>query len=229
MAEIYKGTKCDYVTGQMKEMIITGVYKPGEKLPNEASLCEKFEVSRITVREAMKRLSMMGLLDICQGKGTFVKPIDLSLFMKPLYQLIDFEEVNIEAIFDARGFIESGTVSMAASKRTKEDIIQLEQILEGLKAALAVENINDIRYYDSLFHLEVAKCARNPIMQACLEAVDEINKTCAVRLRKSLLLLDDCYEEHYRIYKAIKEQDVEEAIAAMRDHTINSKNMLLED
>lgn len=120
MAGGYKGTKCDFVTEQMKEMIITGIYKPNEKLPNEAVLCEKFGVSRITVREAMKKLSMMGLLDIRQGKGTFVKPIDLSLFMKPLYQLIDFEDVDIEGIFDARRYIESGTVSLAALKRQRK-------------------------------------------------------------------------------------------------------------
>lgn len=227
MAGGYKGTKCDFVTEQLKEMIITGVYKPNEKLPNEASLCEQFGVSRITVREAMKKLSMMGLLDIRQGKGTFVKPVDLSLFMKPLYQLIDFEDVDIEAIFDAREYIESGTVSMAAVRRTEEDVDRLEQILRNLRAAISAENMNDVTFYDSNFHLEIAKCARNPILCACLEAVDEINRTCVIRLSKSLILLDDCYEEHYAIYCAVKNQDVEAAVEAMKKHTLNSKKILL--
>lgn len=227
MAGGYKGTKCDFVTEQLKEMIITGVYKPNEKLPNEASLCEQFGVSRITVREAMKKLSMMGLLDIRQGKGTFVKPVDLSLFMKPLYQLIDFEDVDIEAIFDAREYIESGTVSMAAVRRTEEDVERLEQILRNLRTAISAENMNDVTFYDSNFHLEIAKCARNPILCACLEAVDEINRTCVIRLSKSLILLDDCYEEHYAIYTAVKNQDVEAAVEAMKKHTLNSKKILL--
>ena len=129
MANTYKGTKCDIVTERLKDMIISGTYKSGEKLPNEASLCEMFGVSRITIREAMKKLSMMGLLDIRQGKGTFVKSMDLSLFMKPLYQLIDFEEVDINAIFDARLYIESGTVYMAATKRTEADLERMERLI----------------------------------------------------------------------------------------------------
>ena len=58
MANAYKGTKCDIVTERLKDMIISGTYKSGEKLPNEASLCEMFGVSRITIREAMKMLDM---------------------------------------------------------------------------------------------------------------------------------------------------------------------------
>lgn len=227
MAGGYKGTKCDFVTEQLKDMIVTGVYKPGEKLPNEASLCEQFGVSRITVREAMKKLSMMGLLDIRQGKGTFVKSVDLSVFMKPLYQLIDFEGVNIEAIFDAKQYIESGTVSMAAQRRTEEDVQRLEQILHDLHAAIEEENINSITHYDNAFHAELAKCARNPILQACIEAVEEINKNCVVRLSKSMALLDDCYQEHYEIYEAVKNQDVEAAEKAITNHTLNSKKLLL--
>lgn len=227
MAGGHAGTKCDFVTEQLKEMIISGTYKSGEKLPNEASLCEKFGVSRITVREAMKKLSMMGLLDIRQGKGTFVKSVDLSLFMKPLYQLIDFEDVNIEAIFDAREHIESGTVSMAARRRTEEDLRSLERILCDLREAIMAENINNVAHLDSEFHKALAKAARNPILFACLEAVEEINKTCVVRLSKSMILLDDCYEEHYRIFEAIKNQNEEAAVEAMVKHTLNSKKILL--
>ena len=223
----YKGTKCDYVMEQLKERIITGVYKLNEKLPNEAVLCEEFSVSRITVREAMKKLNMMGLLDIRQGKGTFVKTVDLSLFMKPLYQLIEFENVDIEAIFDAREYIERGTVSMATKKWTEEVVLCLEQILHDLKRAIEAEDINSVSYFDSEFHCRIAKCARNPILYACWEAVDEINKTCVIRLSKSLVLLDDCYGEHYRIYDAVKQQDVDKAVNAMTEHTLNSKRVLL--
>ena len=83
-------TKCDYVVEQLKESIISGEFKSGDQLPPEGALCEKFGVSRITVREALKKLNMMGLVEIKQGKGTFVKTVDLGLFMKQLFQLIYF-------------------------------------------------------------------------------------------------------------------------------------------
>ena len=227
MANAYKGTKCDIVTERLKDMIITGTYKSGEKLPNEAALCEMFGVSRITIREAMKKLSMMGLLDIRQGKGTFVKSMDLSLFMKPLYQLIEFEEVDINAIFDARLYIESGTVYLAALKRTEADLERLEQILCELKKAIAAENLAMVSHYDSVFHEEIAKCAGNPILLACLQAVDEINKTCVLRLSKSMEMLDDCYDEHYQIFEGIQKMDAEAATDALKRHTMNSKMLLL--
>ena len=131
VAAEYKVTKCDFVMEQLKDMIITGVYKTGEKLPNEATLCENFGVSRITIREALKKLNMMGILDIRQGKGTFVKQVDLGLFMKPLYQLIDFEDVDIETIYSAREYVENGTARMAAQKRTEEDIERLMKLLDN--------------------------------------------------------------------------------------------------
>ena len=227
MANAYKGTKCDIVTEQLKDMIISGTYKSGEKLPNEASLCEMFGVSRITIREAMKKLSMMGLLDIRQGKGTFVKSMDLSLFMKPLYQLIDFEEVDIDAIFDARLYIESGTVYLAATRRTEADLERMERNLQELKKAIALEDLNTVSHYDSAIHEEIAKCAGNPILLACLQAVNEINKTCVLRLSKSMEMLDDCFDEHYKIYEGIKNQNADAAVEALRRHTMNSKMLLL--
>ena len=227
MANAYKGTKCDIVTERLKDMIISGAYKSGEKLPNEASLCEMFGVSRITIREAIKKLSMMGLLDIRQGKGTFVKSMDLSLFMKPLYQLIDFEEVDIDAIFDARLYIESGTVYLAATRRTEADLERMERILQELKKAIALEALNSVSPYDSAFHEEIAKCAGNPILLACLQAVNEINKTCVLRLSKSMEMLDDCFDEHYKIYEGIKNQNADAAVEALRRHTMNSKMLLL--
>ena len=80
---------------------------------------------------------------------------------------------------------------------------------------------------DTSFHLQVAKSAKNPILYACLEAIEEINRTCLKRFSKYLTILDDCYEEHYRIYEAIRKQDVEEASKAMVAHTLSSKKVLL--
>lgn len=103
----------------------------------------------------------------------------------------------------------------------------MEQILVDLKAAIEREDINAVSHYDSAFHTAVGKCARNPILQACLEAVDEINKTCVIRLSKSLEMLEDCYDEHFHIYEAIKNQDVDAAVNAMVKHSLNSKELLL--
>ena len=111
-------SKCDYVAQELKTQIIAGKYRSGDQLPPEPALCEMFSVSRITVREALKKLSMMGLVEIKQGKGTFVKSVDLGLFMKPMLQLVDFDEIDIETIYSAREYIEGGIAYLAAQQRT---------------------------------------------------------------------------------------------------------------
>lgn len=219
-------TKCDYVTQQLKEMIITGVYKSGDQLPNEVALCEMFDVSRITVREALKKLNMMGMLDIIQGKGTFVKTVDLSLFMKPIYQLIDFEDIDIEAIYSAREYVESGIAYLAAINRTEQELANMEDILKKLKNSIDKEDIIKVAVFDSAFHLEVAKSARNPILYACMGAIEEINQTCLKRFSKYFTMLENCYDEHFEIFQAIKLKDAEKARQAMVEHTINSKRIL---
>ena len=219
-------TKCDFVTDQIKDKIISGVYKSGDQLPPEPALCEMFGVSRITVRESLKKLNMMGLVEIKQGKGTFVKAIDLGLFMKPLYQLIDFEEIDVEAIYSAREYIEGGTAFLAAQKRTECELITLKSILKSLNVSIQTGDIFKTFSLDSAFHREVAKAAHNAILLACLEALDEINTACVKRYNKYLTLLDNCYSEHFAIFAAIEQQNPEKAREAMVAHARSSKAIL---
>ena len=137
-------SKCDYVAQELKTQIIAGKYRSGDQLPPEPALCEMFSVSRITVREALKKLSMMGLVEIKQGKGTFVKSVDLGLFMKPMLQLVDFDEIDIETIYSAREYIEGGIAYLAAQQRTDGELAILESILGKLKAAIQAGDILSI-------------------------------------------------------------------------------------
>lgn len=117
-----------------------------------------FSVSRITVREALKKLSMMGLVEIKQGKGTFVKSVDLGLFMKPMLQLVDFDEIDIETIYSAREYIEGGIAYLAAQQRTDGELAILESILGKLKAAIQAGDILSSNEYDRAFHDDLARC-----------------------------------------------------------------------
>jgi len=223
----YQVTKCDYVTEQIKDKIISGVYKSGDQLPPEGALCELFGVSRITVREALKKLNMMGMVDIKQGRGTFVKSVDLGLFMKPIYRLIDFEEIDVEAIYEARKYIEGGAAHLAADNRTDKELSVLESVLQNLKRSIAEDDFMQIMRFDKEFHEQVAKSAHNPILLACLQSVEEINDACLKRFSKYHIMLENCYAEHFAIFDAIAKQDAERAEEAMVAHTLSSKRVLL--
>lgn len=220
-------TKCDYVVEQLKERIISGEYKSGDQLPPEGALCELFGVSRITVREALKKLNMMGLVEIKQGKGTFVKTVDLGLFMRPLFQLIDFEEIDVEAIYTAREYIEGGTAYQAALRRSDFQLTVLKNILQGIRQCIVEQDMVKLYEYDQAFHMEVAKAAHNPILLSILQPLEEIDTACVKRFDKYLTIIENCYKEHYDIYKAIEQQDPEAARQAMVAHARNSKAVLL--
>ena len=220
-------SKCDYVAQELKTQIIAGKYRSGDQLPPEPALCEMFSVSRITVREALKKLSMMGLVEIKQGKGTFVKSVDLGLFMKPMLQLVDFDEIDIETIYSAREYIEGGIAYLAAQQRTDGELAILESILGKLKAAIQAGDILSIFEYDRAFHDDLARAAHNPILFACLQTIEEINEACVKRYDKFLIMLDDCYNEHFQIFTAVANQQPEKAQAAMAQHARSSKKILL--
>lgn len=220
-------TKCDYVVERLKEGIISGEYKSGDQLPPEGALCELFSVSRITVREALKKLNMMGLVEIKQGKGTFVKTVDLGLFMKPLFQLIDFEEIDVEAIYTAREYIEGGTAYLAASARTDVELAVLRSLLQSIRQCIAQQDAVKLYEYDQAFHMQIAKAAHNPILLSILQPLEEIDTACVKRFDKYLTIIENCYKEHYDIFRAIEEQNPEAARQAMVVHARNSKKVLI--
>ena len=222
-------TKCDFVMEQLKDKIFTGEYKSGDQLPPEGTLCEMFAVSRITVREALKKLNMMGLVEIKQGKGTFVKTADLGLFMMPLLQMVDFDEIDVDTIYTAREYIEGGIAYLAAKNRTENELMILRTILQNLHRSFDAQDVSALDDFDRAFHAQLAKAAHNPILFAVYQALDEINVACVKRFNKYRnTYLDDCYAEHLEIFSAIEQQKSQEAQLAMISHARTSKAALLD-
>lgn len=222
-------TKCDFVMEQLKEQIFNGEYKAGDQLPPEGTLCTMFSVSRITVREALKKLNMMGLVEIKQGRGTFVKSADLGIFMKPLLQLVDFDEIDVETIYNAREYIEGGIAYLAAQNRTENELTVLRNILQNIQRSFNAQDVVALDDFDRAFHAQLARAAHNPILFATYQALDEINVACVKRFNKYLnTYLDSCYVEHLNIFSAIEKRQPEEAQQAMVSHARTSKAVLID-
>ncbi len=220
-------TKSEFVAEQLKKKIISGEYASGDKLPVEAELCQSFGVSRITVREAMKKLSTMGLVEIKQGKGTFVKSVDLGVFMKPLFQLVEYSEINIEAIYTARELIESGIAGLAAASRSTEDIARMENVLQNIRYCYDQGDLEGCYQCDVDFHMALAKAAGNPILLAAMEVLQDIDDACVKRYDKYLVGYEGSKKEHQDILDAVIRQDTQQAQETMRLHARNSKAILL--
>jgi len=220
-------SKCDIVTEHIIKDIVNGVYPIDSRLPTENELCAKFGVSRITIRESLKRLSSIGLVSIQQGRGTFVSSVDVSIFMSSLLPMIEFETFDIVTIYDARLYLETGTCRLAARNRTCEDIKALHSFIAQMDDALSGSDVLHVVDLDSRFHIKISEVSGNQILKASVINLERLSKACAARLNKSYILMDEANEHHRRIALAIEQQDEDAAERAIVEHTLKAKEFFI--
>ena len=169
-------TKCDQVVDRLMAMIADGEYKPGDKLPTEAALQEMFGVSRVTVREAVKRLNTLNLLDVRQGDGTYVKKTDAVSIVRPVMNTMVASDLDISTIYDARIFVEIGSVRLAARKRTDEDIKKLLDIIHQTEKVMNPYDAEGFSECDNRFHELIGEIGGNPILLSTYTTLKELLK-----------------------------------------------------
>ena len=220
-------SKCDAVVERLLSMVVNEKFTRGSQLPTETELCEIFGVSRITVRESLKRLEMLNVVDIQQGKGTFVKEIGLGTFMQPMFNLIDFSEFDITTIYDSRQYIEIGTCRLAAANRTDKNVEVLNWLTDMMDLAVQHHELNRVAEIDREFHIEIAEASKNQILKAAVINLENISAACAKSINKSHAVMSDSVHHHRKIFKAIEMQDPDAAEYLIIEHTQKSKEFLL--
>jgi GntR family transcriptional repressor for pyruvate dehydrogenase complex len=215
------------VVDKILYMIVNGQYPRGSQLPTENELCEMFVVSRITIREALKRLQMMNVIDIQQGKGTFVSEIGLGTFMQPMFNLIDFGDFDVSTIYDSRQYIETGTCRLAAINRTEQDVKRLQALIEASDHALKNNEMDRIAEIDREFHIEIAAASKNQILKAAVINLENVSAACAKRINKTNAVMANALSQHRQICQAIEMQDPDMAEKIIVEHTLRSKEFLM--
>lgn len=208
----------DQLYGQILEQIVSGALKEGDKLPSENQICQAFQVSRPTVREALMRLHADGLVTTRQGSGTFVqkRPSD------HLTRLARVSDVaGILRCLEVRMGLESQAASLAAQRRTPEQAQRIAGALAALRASFAGEGPPARADYE--FHSAVAAASGNALFVELLEMLNEsIQNYMAVALgitqAGSKERARRVVEEHEAIAEAIDRGDAEAAGLAMRYH-----------
>ncbi len=206
----------EIVLQQIKMQIETGTYAPGSKLPTVVELAASFQVGRSTIREALSGLKAIGWVDIRHGGGTFVTnplPIDSSSLFDQGQTLQEVQEV--------RRFIEAGCASLAASRRTEENLTALRQILSTMEASL--ENEEESEQADIRFHLEIAKASHNSLMIGMMESLTERLQQSMKASRRLWFFAERAsaeklLHEHRDIVDAIETKDEQLAAEKMSQH-----------
>ena len=207
----------DYVAEQIRTKILLRHYSLGVKLPNEYQLAEEYDVCRYTIREAIKRLSATGLVEVHRGRGTFVSGNIPSSYLKNALETMVFENQEIREIFVARMAIEEKITSLAAQNATIEDIRFLEKYIHEMEEALALNNIDIYNELDLKFHTALATIGNNKTLRYIVGILHDmirqaIIKSAAKRDRHKSL------EGHKAILQSIREHNTEKASSAMIEH-----------
>ncbi|MFJ8263649.1 FadR/GntR family transcriptional regulator [Rummeliibacillus sp. NPDC094406] len=218
------------VAEALHEMIRTGSLQPGDRLDSVQQLAENFQVSRSAIREALSALKAMGLVDIKQGEGTFVKSFDANHMVFPLSTAILMNKEDISDLLEVRKIIEVGTVSSAARNRTDVDLAVLQNILDEMGKLQDDGELGE--KVDFEFHTAISKATHNPLLSIFLDQVsglmfETMKETRRIWLYSKQTTREKLFKEHIQIYDAIVKQDEEKAKQAMFSHLENVENILM--
>jgi GntR family transcriptional repressor for pyruvate dehydrogenase complex len=218
------------VIEQIQGMIMRGELKNGDKLPPERELTQTLNIGRPALREALKALEVIGVIESRHGQGNFVVNNTENSVFKPLSLSFKLSNGNIEEILELRRLIEDYTVKQAAVLSDEKEVERLREIHNAMVNAETTEQKSQ---YDKEFHYEIAKISKNTLINSLLESTSYlfdsfINKT----VRMSFFgedSIDKIYDEHLHIIEAIEKHDDKEASKRMQIHMNNIDVFLLKE
>ena len=211
-------SKCDIVADEILNSIRTGRYAAGDRLPTEAMLASEMGVSRVTIRESIKKLSMLNILTVKQGDGSYVKGVKPDSYIQSALPMLILDDVSMTEIWDARLCIESTTVSFAAKKCTAEHITGFTDLLNKMEAAVKNNEISHYTDLDMDFHILIAQIAGNSILLSTFRNITDILKICLERGLQYYKNIEVSYSQHGKIVEALKNNDSGAAKALMEEH-----------
>jgi GntR family transcriptional repressor for pyruvate dehydrogenase complex len=211
------------IARRLVEYIISGAIEPGERMPSERQLAEAFGVGRSAMREALKSLSLIGLIDVRQGDGTYLKRADAALLPQIIeWGLLIGEQRTLDLV-EARQCIEIEIAGLAALRRTDADLAELERIIHRMERAA-----NDDAFVeaDVAFHLKLAEAARNSVLRDIHSSIQALLRAWIGRVIHAADSTAPSFEEHPPILAAVRAGEPERAKRAMEAHMVSAAGRL---
>ena len=209
----------DQVFDQLKELIFRGEMKPGEKIMPERDLSDALNVSRTSVRDAISKLVVMGLLEQRQGQGTFVRSMD-SIQNNPLAVAMDAQDATLEDLLEVRMGLECNAAALAAQRAVESDLQFLERSIEDMHKEVASGELGTEA--DVSFHMAISYATKNPVQVDIMKSFYDFLfigiKENLSHLYREPGNIDKIVEQHKEIFNAIRNHDPEQAFISMKRH-----------
>lgn len=197
------------------DYILAGHVAPGDKLPSERQFSESFGIGRSIVREALKSLGLLGVVEFRHGGGTYFRGSD-SVFLPRVIEwglLLGGRQAT--DLVEARKFLEQATARLAAERRTTDQLKVIENALAAMERASTTDEFVDA---DVDFHLAIADAAGNEALANMLKSIAALLRVWIQRVMTAADDFAPSYREHVPVYEAIRDADPDGAEAYMRSH-----------
>jgi GntR family transcriptional regulator, transcriptional repressor for pyruvate dehydrogenase complex len=224
-------SQTDVVVDSVKKMIISGRLGPGARLPREKDLAVELNVSRGSLREGVRALCIMGVLETRQGDGTYVTSLDASLLLAPMAFLVDLgaqtDAFQLQAV---RRVLETEAAGRAAQLIDDAAVRQATDILAGVEPLITSTSDDHFGAFieaDIAFHRVIAHASGNPALEALIEAL--ATRTVRARLWRAITeedALASTHREHQAILQAVADRDPDAARIRMGGHLLTVQEFI---
>jgi len=221
VSQVGKEKVYEIIFRKIQKDITEGKLAVGDKMPSERELAAQYQVSRTSIREAMRVLELGDVVEIRQGDGTFIKNVTFSSIKDKLaHVLTQSDKALLYEMLELRLILESQCAALAAMRATSQDIRQIAKALEMMKQAREDEALGVQSDLD--FHLAIAEATHNTVLQQLISSLTPHVRNTIEATRRHRLVSSDHYEqtfeEHKAIYIAISRGDSDVAKELMENH-----------
>lgn len=217
---VRKETITEKIVSQIRNLIQIGELAPGSRLPSERDMAKMLCVGRPSLREALKGLSMLGILEHRQGEGTFVISADDERAFEPINIYLSLQRGTLPDILEAREYLDIAAVGLAAERHTAENLSEMAQALAAMGDTL--DDREAFFHHDLAFHQAYCKATGNKIIENLLlkiyrlyTEIRDLLYSHSKKLRSDLLY---DFDHHSGLYQLIKARDVNGSRASMAEY-----------
>lgn len=229
MTQIKRRNVADEIAEVLQRKILESNLKEGDKLPSHEELAQQLGVSKASLREGLQKLSAMGVVEIKHGLGTIVALPQVSHYLKILSPRLITTGSTLSDLFEARKCIEEATVAQAIAKGDEADINDLQDLVSDMKRALNAGDTESFLRKDVEFHNRIAKAGKNKVLLEILNVINELLYFQENLTHRIPGAIERAYDFHKKIFRAIRERDLQKAHSLMAEHIEDVRSQRITD
>lgn len=221
---IKKTRVAEEIADRIRVLILDGTLPPGRPLPGERDLASRFGVGRGSVRDALRLLETIGLLETRHGQGTFPRELDVNRLVAPLASILTYQRDLREELLDVRRMFEPAVARAAASRISDDDLADLQRILEAQRRKLRAGGSTIVE--DTAFHAALARSTQNRVVVRIMETLNALLIESRKLTLKQKGRPERSVQGHEAVVDALRRRDPDAAAQAMHTHIDQIANLL---